>query len=310
MPGPTIIKGTGFNGDLTLSREEVSKLLVTSTSETTNLIPNYNGKITATITLKLRNNNHTVDEAVVALSGNLFEKDKAFKTAAFWGTSDVSLVLEPFPGNSFTFPPGALVSNYLDFSNIPHKLVRKDAPLSPEEIDALDISGFCLRMFLHPIAQDWVGFTLLLFPLPRAKLLTTQLQAGHHGFPGFKIWPTPGRSGSIPLHPQSEGVFPGKLWGSPLAPGLIPGAPWGEVEGCPSARDLRGAVFFLLRSASLANFEKDAPDLAERWASINASDGADLRSSPPALLWPEPPQPPAPAGGRTPWPPPPPLSFF
>ena len=296
---PSEITGTGFNGDQSLTRNEIGKLILQSGNQATSLIPNYNGKIVCTVVLHLRNNNQTIDQSQVFLSGNLFEKEKAFRSNSFWGLPDVSLIIGPLSGASFSFPPGALASNYLDFTNIPHKLVRKDEQLSPEEATELNIPGFCLRLLLQPIAQDWLNFTLLLFPLPRAHLLTSIPDATHTGFPGIKLWPATGRPHcSIPLHPQTEGVFPGKRWGCPIAPGLVPGAPWEEVEGCPSVRDLRGAIFYLLRSATVANFEKDGNDLASRWAAIKADSNA-LSSCHPLLLWPVPPQPPAPTSGRS-----------
>ena len=298
---PTVISGSGFNGDQPLSRQDISKLILGASVEATKLIPNHNGKVVCTVSLSLRNNNHTVDASHITLSGLLFDKEKAFRTSSIWGTPEVSLVIGPLPSSSFTFPPGSLASNYLDYSNVPHKLVKKDQLLPPESITELGITGFCLRLLLTPIAQDWLNFTLLLFPRSRAALLTAIPDATHPGFPGLKIWPSPGRANcSIPLHPQSEGVFPGKRWGCPLAPGIIPGAPWAEVTGCPSVQDLRGAVCHLLRAATVANFEKDATDLAQRWAAIEANPSSIVCYQP-NLMWPVPPQPPAPAQGRATW---------
>ena len=293
----TVIEGVGFTGSDTLTREDVSSLVVDRPEETApKLAAGWKEKAGAAVSIFLRNDNEAVDQIRLTLHGEFLDKPKKFATAKFWRDKNISsLTLHSLKGSLFSFPNGELASSFVDHSALNYSLRTGDKETkSRDDLDDLELDGFSVRMLLAPCLADWAKFFLLLFPLPAADLQGDHELSSSPSFPGFKLW-----QGDIHLGPQSATLFPTKRWGSPLAPGLIPGCPWDRSEGFPSSDSLKWAIASFLRKAVFPTLVNSLDEWTEFLITLQSQGEDALDVYEPRTRWPRPSTPRPQHKGRT-----------
>ena len=296
-PKATVISGQAFYGTEELTRENLEELRFSCLNEAvTGLVHDWNGRILGVICLNLAHDNSRIQSSSFSLVGKIFSNDspKSYNSARFFLGTPMKFLCFELDLSIFRFPD-SLTSDFVDYSSIKYqiKLTENSAPLSLEEEREKGIEGFCLRAFIHPTEDLWAKCTLSLYPLPLAKLLETYPLAVNEAFPGFTLW-----SNKFRLAPSQTDVIANLDWGCPLLPAIISSTEFDECADIPPTRDLRAAMFSLLRKVSLPDNKQNTKFLLDAWARCAAEGESAMKSPTLKVIWPAPRAPMSPLEGR------------
>ena len=285
-PVPTI-SGDGFRGSTSLTLIQLRGLEVNSVADTAQTIlskTNWDGGVIATLSINLSNDNLRVHSASFNLLGRLYPDSKSFPAHKFFKIDDSSITLSIKIDDSsyFSFKEG-LTSELVDGANIEHSFKRNGEDIEDEELEELGISGFCLRMFCMPSAQDWIKFNLTLIPRPLADIQeSTNNLVNSPLFPCLSL-----ATGDIPLKPLTQELLQVR-WGFPILPAIIPGVPMSTSNNCPCSTDIRATLSAVLRHVNRPEIKLNVDYWEARMNEICKDGEASLKEMPLELVWPLP----------------------
>ena len=290
------ISGPGFRSARDLLLKEIKKLSVPSFDRVVeHLLPDlgWKGDLYGSVGLILSNDNKSIVNGNFFLSGQLFpgSESKRFQAAKFWSAgTDLDLQLSINNASIFNFS-STLTSDFVDGSDVTHAFFKGNQRLETEEAEAAGIPGFCLRLFIAPSKETFAKLTLVLYPLPLAVLLESQLLAENVRFPGLSVF-----SGEFPIGPPQTAVPRTPTpYGCPILPVVIPGSPLTDFPNTPSGIEIRRKIAEVLRAAVKPEIKNGPAMLLKRWTEIQNAGPSKLLNKQLDIMWPLPP--PAPPRG-------------
>ena len=206
---PALIKGSQFNGIDPLTHDDIEALSVDgfgNPAET--LLDNisWSREIVALTGIRLSPENLCVANSTVFLLGSL-AVDKRVNMTKVWNfPSTTYLTLTITNSNIFSFPNGALQSEYVDSSAVNFKFSRNGSALALSTLSDLGYKGFSLRVALAPTSPTYTKLWLSLVPFSLSDLLISHPLTHNPSFPALKILD------DIPLAPLSSGLPLEKDW--------------------------------------------------------------------------------------------------
>ena len=206
---PALIKGSQFNGIDPLTHDDIEALSVDgfgNPAET--LLDNisWSREIVALTGIRLSPENLCVANSAVFLLGSL-AVDKRVNMTKVWNfPSTTYLTLTITNSNIFSFPNGALQSEYVDSSAVNFKFSRNGSALALSTLSDLGYKGFSLRVALAPTSPTYTKLWLSLVPFSLSDLLISHPLTHNPSFPALKILD------DIPLAPLSSGLPLEKDW--------------------------------------------------------------------------------------------------
>lgn len=285
MPGKrnqTVIASPDFRGEVQLSATNVREWCVASFEEAAaSLLDEWNGGIIGLAGISLSSDNRVIENADFLLQGAILEDDDRQKVSAnkFWTLpTKTSLVFRDLDASAFVFEQN-LVSNYVSHTALEYDFLDKDGtPLSPESLEAVGISGFCIRAFVVPFQANWANLHVLLYPWELDKLREDYPLYSDPKFPGVQAFKL-----KFPLGPPAM-----LKWGHPINPAVLPGAPVDDHHAFPSGADFARAIAALFRAAVQPDTKSNSTSLAKRFAHMveNDHDPSTLNSPQLELIWP------------------------
>ena len=281
----THIQGVSFEGNDPLSLKDCAALQHSSiTDAIENLVPDHNGGIICVTAAHLGANNATVENYSFHTIGELFAAPKVFKSSRFFEMVDHQLVIISINTEFFEFP-GSLASKLVDHTSFQY-IFRRDnqgQEITAEQAKELGFKGFCLKFYAVPSLETWARYTLVLFPLDKAALLTRFPMAEDPRFPGLQV-----DVGDCELQPHQGDVLENCNWGAPILPVLLTPSAFVEGGQYPSSAQLRSGLASLLRKAQKPEIKSNPDNLMVRWAELEEQGSSALKDSTPTLLWPLP----------------------
>jgi hypothetical protein len=186
---PAVIKGPQFSGSSPLNHDDLDALSVDGFGNPAEILLdgiNWSRKIVALTGIRLSPDNQRVVNSAVFLLGSLCV-DKRVSVTKVWNFSTTTyLTLTVNNANIFTFPNGALQSDYVDSSALSFKFSQSGSTLGLPTLTDLGFKGFCLRAALAPISPTYTKIWVTLIPFAKADLLSTHPLALNPSFPGLK----------------------------------------------------------------------------------------------------------------------------
>ena len=284
---PAVIKGPQFNGSSPLTHDDIEALSVDGFGNPAEILLdgiNWSQEIIALTGLRLSPDNQRVVNSAVFLLGSLCV-DKRVSVTKVWNFSATTyLTLTVNNANIFTFPNGALHSDYVDSSAFSFKFSQSGSTLGLPTLTDLGYKGFCLRAALAPISPTFTKIWITLFPFAKADLLSTHPLAPNPSFPGLKILES-----DVPFAPLSSGPPLEKDWGFPFAPAILLGSELDPDAPFPSNLTIIAALTAMLRSPVRPEQHSSGAKLASRYAELLDHGSSQLKSLATEHIWPLPP---------------------
>ena len=291
---PAVIKGPQFNGSTPLNHDDVDALSVDgfgSPAETLLDNINWSREIVALTGIRLTPDNLRVASSAIFLLGSLCV-DKRVSVTKVWNfptTTYITITVNN--ANIFTFPNGALTSDYVDSSALSFKFSQSGSSLELSSLADFGYKGFCLRAALAPISPTFSKIWITLFPFSKADLISSHPLAPNPSFPGLKIL-----EGDIPLAPLSAGPPLEKDWGFPFAPAFLIGSELDPDAPLPSNLTIIAALTSMLRNPVRPEQHSSGAKLAARYADLLEHGSSQLKTLSTEHIWPLPLNPDAIAG--------------
>ena len=278
---PSTITSEDFRKPAELTRDELQKLVINSPSEATELFSNWNGLTVCSVLLHLSNDNATIANASILISGDLFPDRKVISLNGVYASCPaLSLSIGNIDGETFKFPPGQMFSDLLDSSRLDYRYIKDGDFLDAEAAATAGLPGFTTRAYVVPSADVWTRFVIMLYPAPLNTLSSAHPASINPRFPGVCLF-----SKDIPLEPSSKSTLTHK-WGCPILPAIIPGEAF--TTALPTSADFRAAIASLLRSAIKPECKRGHATLHPRWEAIHQDGDSQLKTLPLDLIWPMP----------------------
>ena len=283
---PALIKGPQFNGTDPLTHDDIEALSVDgfgNPAET--LLDNisWSGEIVALTGIRLSPDNLRIANSAVFLLGSL-TVDKRVNVTKVWNfPSTTHLTLTITNSNIFSFPNGALQSDYVDSSAVKFKFTKNGSALALSTLSDLGYKGFSLRVALAPISPTYTKLWLSPVPFSLSDLLISHPLAQNPSFPALKVL-----KGDFPLAPLSSGPPLEKDWGFPFAPAFLLGSDLDLNAPLPSNLSIISALSSMLRKPVRPELHVSGSKLAARYAEILEHGVSQLKSLAAEHLWPLP----------------------
>ena len=289
------LTGPGFRNARDLTVKECKKLCVTSFDRVVeSLLPDlgWTGDLYGCVGLNFANDNRSITNGHFFMVGQLFpgSDSKKFSASKFWANgADIDLQLSVPSASIFSFSD-SLVSDLLDSSEIPHAFFSSGRRLEDEEVEAANIPGFSVCLFVNPSKETFAKLSVVLYPLPLDTLLETHVLGSNPQFPGLSVF-----SGEFPIGPPHTSVprTPAP-WGCPIDP-VITAASFSEFPQVPSGKELRHKIAQVLRAGTKPEIKNGPAALKKRWDEIASAGPSKLLKKQHDVIWPLPP--PAPVLG-------------
>lgn len=284
--GPTVISGKEFDSGDELTLETVSSWRVDSHDRAAETLLNeWDGSIIGLLGVTLSGDNRAIHNSTFLLQGTLYHTPKVVQANKFWKlpqNTEHEVIFSDIPCSLFKFT-NSMVSNLVDSTDIEYSIrpVGKH-PMVGTELDDISFRGFALRAYIWPTHPNWAKITVLLYPLPKDKLLAAHPLSVHAAFPGITAF-----SHTFPLGPPT---LPGKKYGFPFTPAITPGASFGEFPNHPPAEEFIATTSALLRKTTYPEIKINHVHLQKRWEELSrpGSNPSSLKSQALTLVWPSP----------------------
>ena len=215
------IASDAFKGDNALTADNWADLECVAPSDAPRrLLDNWSGGVMGYMHACLENDNSGIATLTFHLRGSMWESPIARSAESFWRVNqpELGVRFNCIESGLFEFKSGTLISDLVDCSKVPYNLVKNGVALSDEEMECLELPGFCLRALVVPISDSWATLSVLLFPMKKQALLANMPLAKQAAFPGLLLF-----KGDIPLGFNSSDLLPDVDCGLPFLPSVSPG---------------------------------------------------------------------------------------
>ena len=285
MPNPAekVIEHEGFKKEAELSNDMVQKLLVKSYGDAARtLIKDGKGNPVIILGAKLAQDNKALENVEPVLAGTLFRKTaRKYVSTKFWNFPDKThLVLQPIDLTLFRFDD-AMDSSYVDSSEVSFSFQYEDGTEVPDTTLAdQGFAGFCLKVFLIPVAGMTAKMKLVLFPAKKSVLKDDHAHSGDSRFPGLTVTSVEVQIG-INYSTVSD-----KAIGTTVVPCLMSQGQYDNSSAVPSTEQVIACVSSLMRTAVMPETVKSHKELWQRWGEIAKDGPTKLQTMAREYVWP------------------------